>query len=332
MITASKPTRSLASIAHPNLIPLYELFVEGDDWFFTMEILEGATDLRSALRPRVKGPVAETTLARGELTAVRPRADTLDEVGLAITGRSPPTVPVDHARVRAAFRELATGVRALHAAGKLHRDLKPGNVMMRRDGRVVILDFGLVADLRSAPEPTDGPRSSEPRRYISTERNIAGTALYMAPEQAAALPLGEAADWYAVGVMLFEVLTGLGCVSGGSRVSCAATPGLRDELRREVRAHRRRGGVARSQARARRAGVRRGGPARRGRRSPPRARDRRSPTRRAPSRARPRRRSAPRRRRGRARTRCLDRLARIALPVGVAALLIKERLEKKRSG
>ncbi len=199
--------RSLASIAHPNLIPLYELFVEGDDWFFTMEILEGATDLRSALRPRVKAPVADTTLAREEPTAVRPRADTLDEVGLAITGRLP-TVPVDHAKVRAAFRELATGVRALHAAGKLHRDLKPGNVMMRDDGRVVILDFGLVADLRSAPEATDGPRSSEPRQYISTERSIAGTALYMAPEQAAALPLGEPADWYAVGVMLFEVLTG----------------------------------------------------------------------------------------------------------------------------
>lgn len=103
-----------------------------------------------------------------------------------------PAGSLDFGRLREAFRQLAEGVRALHVAGKLHCDLKPGNVLVRTDGRVVLLDFGLVAEPGSAP--VDG--------------HVAGTVAYMAPEQAAARPLTPASDWYAVGVMLFRALTG----------------------------------------------------------------------------------------------------------------------------
>ncbi|HMI90039.1 MAG TPA: protein kinase, partial [Polyangiales bacterium] len=104
---------------------------------------------------------------------------------------------LDLPRLRAALRQLVGGVRMIHAAGKLHRDLKPSNMLVTPEGRVVILDFGLAAD----PEPGGTGQTSDAGHTV-------GTPAYMAPEQAAALDSQSASDWYAVGVILFEALTG----------------------------------------------------------------------------------------------------------------------------
>src|SRR5439155_1683966 len=127
---------------------------ENDQWFFTMELIQG----------------------RDFLTHVRPTAGAFDEE-----------------RLRAALAQVADGLSALHQTHQVHRDVKPSNILVEADGRVVLLDFGLVAGM-SGPGDAVASRS--------------GTPSYMAPEQRTGGAIGPAADWYAVGVMLYQSLTG----------------------------------------------------------------------------------------------------------------------------
>jgi eukaryotic-like serine/threonine-protein kinase len=164
--------RTLLGIAHPNLVTVHELISDGHNWFLTMELLDGVGFLQ---------------YVRGDEAHSGPGTTGTEALPLTSTG----TV-----RLRAVICQLAEGIAWLHSAGKLHRDIKPTNVMVTRQRRVVLLDFGLVAE-----QGRDG-------RHHSTEDHILGTAAYMAPEQAAGLPVSPATDWYSVGVMLYEALTG----------------------------------------------------------------------------------------------------------------------------
>jgi hypothetical protein len=103
---------------------------------------------------------------------------------------------LDEARLRPALRQLCEGVAFLHRSRCLHRDIKPSNVLVAPDGRVVLCDFGLVKEL--APE----------LHSKTVEKGFSGTIAYMSPEQARGEELTEASDWYSVGVMLYEALTG----------------------------------------------------------------------------------------------------------------------------
>ncbi len=98
-------------------------------------------------------------------------------------------IPVAEA-VRIA-RGIAAGLGAMHAQKIIHRDLKPGNVMIARDGRVVLMDFGLAM-----------------ARMHWSDTGIAGTPGYMAPEQLLGENLDERTDYYALGCVLFELLVG----------------------------------------------------------------------------------------------------------------------------
>ncbi len=154
--------RTLASLHHPNLMRLKELIAERDVWFFTMELIDGVPMNRALPQPGGSG--------------------FQDRLNLLIAKY---------------FGQLLDGLEVLHSAGFVHRDLKPANVLVTREGRVVILDLGLVSTIQTA----------FPEWQQSIECGIAGTIAYMAPEQFRE-QFSTSSDMYAVGTMLFECLTG----------------------------------------------------------------------------------------------------------------------------
>ncbi len=107
---------------------------------------------------------------------------------------------------------IAEALTEAHQAGVLHRDLKPENVVVPRDGRVRVVDFGLAKAFEVA-EPTDGVNPKEQAlssdQRLSPETLLAGTPQYMAPEQWLQLPCSPATDIWGLGVMLFELCSGV---------------------------------------------------------------------------------------------------------------------------
>jgi predicted ATPase len=153
------------AVWHPNVCRVYELGRQGDDdaslWFLTMERLHGPT-LAERLREERRLPL---------------------DRALRIAG------------------DLAAGLGAAHRAGVVHRDLKPGNVMLvSRDGaeHAVVTDFGTGG---AVPEPDRGVRERPPDTVV-------GTLTYMAPEQLRGEEVGPAADIYSLGLVLYEMVTG----------------------------------------------------------------------------------------------------------------------------
>ena len=205
--------RSLAGVVHPNLVHMHELSCEGPHWFFVMDYVEGLPYLEYLRGPAepLYSADASTVNVRKERTSELPTMPAalaaLQAIDLSSAASAPEAAyPVPSAdsplvrngyfdKVRSAFAELAQGVLALHLMGKMHGDLKPSNVLVTPGGRVVILDFGLTVD-----------ESASQREEV--ERRPRGTPLYMAPELFLEGQASRPADFYALGVMLYESLVG----------------------------------------------------------------------------------------------------------------------------
>jgi eukaryotic-like serine/threonine-protein kinase len=149
-------------VSHPNLCPIYDIFrceqPPGNFLFLTMRLVPGET-----LAARLRGTASISTAE-----------------GLAI------------------LKQMAAGLAAIHAAGIIHRDIKPNNIMLDGTGsrvRLCITDFGLA-------------RSYEAEPSLSGKSLVAGTPDYMAPELYQGRPPSQASDLFAVGVVLHEVFTG----------------------------------------------------------------------------------------------------------------------------
>jgi DNA-binding response OmpR family regulator len=100
--------------------------------------------------------------------------------------------------------QIAMALQVVHGAGLLHRDLKPANVMLREDGNIALIDFGLARSL-------DGSTTQSTRTGV-----LRGSPYYMSPEQALGEPLDVRSDFYSLGVILYEMLTGRRPFSGSS--------------------------------------------------------------------------------------------------------------------
>jgi serine/threonine protein kinase len=106
-------------------------------------------------------------------------------------------------------RQIAEALEAAHERGVVHRDLKPGNVMITPTGSVKVLDFGLAAIVQGAPStPADPVNSPTLTRNMTQAGIIIGTAAYMSPEQAAGTLVDRRADIWSYGVVLWEMLSG----------------------------------------------------------------------------------------------------------------------------
>ncbi len=177
--------RRLAGLGHPNLVQLRELASDGDVWWVGMELVEGV-ELRQHLgshrRPR-----------KGRVNGV------------------------DFDRIREATAQIVEGLAFLHGNGVLHGNLKPSNVVIGRDGRVRLLDYGLVEEMlrysRSLTSSSEGLLPGEDR--TGWQPNA-----YSAPELStdlAAREICSASDFYSLGAILYEGLTGITVGAGNDR-------------------------------------------------------------------------------------------------------------------
>jgi len=149
-----REARAAASVSHPNIVEVYDYGQDDSTFFIVMEWVDG-TDLKEYINQYAPIPV--------------PDASRL-------------------------IREILSGLGAIHRAGIIHRDIKPQNVLISRNGVAKLTDFGIARGALDAG---------------LTDTGMAiGTAAYMAPEQATGAPLEPSADIYAAGVIFFEMLTG----------------------------------------------------------------------------------------------------------------------------
>jgi tetratricopeptide (TPR) repeat protein len=149
-------------VSSPHVVRIHDLAQDGAQWFITMDLIEG-----EGLDRRID--------------------------------RDGPLPPDD---ALAIARQLAEGLSAAHARGVIHRDLKPANVLIDREGRAFITDFGVARSLASGGLTQTG--------------SVVGTPDYLSPEQARGEPVDARSDLYALGLILYEMLTGAMPFAGGT--------------------------------------------------------------------------------------------------------------------
>ena len=164
-----REAKAVAALSHPNILAIYDVGRERDQAFAVMELLEGET-----LRERLNGGATAARKAV-EVTA-----------------------------------QIAAGLAAAHERGIVHRDLKPENVFVLADGRVKILDFGLARQQEPAESHSQllGATTMGPGAPGTEPGTVLGTVGYMAPEQVKGQTADARSDLFALGVILYELLTG----------------------------------------------------------------------------------------------------------------------------
>ncbi|MDR7556734.1 MAG: protein kinase [Armatimonadota bacterium] len=162
-----REARAVQALDHPHVVRVLDSGRDGDVYFIAMEYVDGE-DLKSYLR------------------------------------RVGPLEPADAERIALAVCEALDYA---HGQGIVHRDVKPQNILLTRDGTVKVADFGIARALAAVTLTQTG--------------TVLGTVHYLSPEQARGAPVGRASDLYALGVVLFEMLTGRLPFEGESPIAVA---------------------------------------------------------------------------------------------------------------
>ncbi|MGW0809610.1 serine/threonine protein kinase [Nonomuraea sp. NPDC002799] len=159
--------RAMATINHSGVVDVYDYGVSGDTVYLVMKFVDG---------------------------------EPLDRL-LARLGRIPPQAAME------LIAQAASALQAVHDRGIVHRDVKPGNLLVQRDGTLVLTDFGIAR--------------SDLANRLTDAGMVLGTAAYCAPEQAEGAPVTPAVDIYALGVVAYECLVGQRPFDGDSAVTIA---------------------------------------------------------------------------------------------------------------
>jgi eukaryotic-like serine/threonine-protein kinase len=162
-----REAQAAANLNHPNIVAIYDWGQEDGTYFIVMEYVEGRS-LRDLIRSEA---------------------------------------PIDSNQAAEITAEIASALAFAHRNGVVHRDVKPGNVLLTRTGTVKVTDFGIARAGTS-----DG---------LTQTGSVMGTATYFSPEQAQGLPVDGRSDVYALGVVLYEMVTGVAPFTADSPVSVA---------------------------------------------------------------------------------------------------------------
>jgi eukaryotic-like serine/threonine-protein kinase len=179
-----REAKNAAALNHPNIVSIYDRGEAEDTYYIAMEFLDGRT-----LKELIVGH-----------------------------GQAPVRVAVEYAR------QILSALRFAHRHGIVHRDIKPHNVLVDREGRVKVTDFGIARAGTSQMTETG---------------SIVGTAQYLSPEQARGGEVDQRSDLYSLGVVLYELLTGKTPFEGDTPVEIAMkhlsnTPQAPSELRPDI--------------------------------------------------------------------------------------------------
>lgn len=165
----TREARALARLDHPNIVRIYDFGrTTAGHLYFVMEYVDGL-DLGRILRSREQeGP------------------------------------PKEHSATLEIISQICDALNYAHSKGIIHRDIKPGNVLLSKEGRVKVADFGLAR----AIDPLDGSTGLKEKEAVTLSGMVVGTLEYMAPEQQEGQKVDHRADIYSVGVLFYQMLTG----------------------------------------------------------------------------------------------------------------------------